>query len=518
MSCDAWFVPSDPIYRCDIIGSMKRAVWIIVLCIPAIACGQDRQAIRASKAACGQGQGQIKTGVLTGLQSPTQIAPDKSLVYFVNPAKWFYFKVSIGADGHRIAELTAKSYFAIAMQPGKHHFCARLERWQQGGPYVGLLDVDLQPAHTYYIRAWATSDDNPFDGGSSSGAYVVPQLETVNADEGKFLVDATQASLAQNPAAMKADMKGCGPASEQFNTPRFGTAPTPPNPPSPGGAAVYFIDLISGPVRVGLDGKWAGALKWNSYAELEIAPGVHHLCERRQGRHKPFGSVALYALNATVGDSYYFLVGSGGNGFDEINPDEARLLIATSKFGLNSQKLFPTTSRSRAATGAAQKPVADNAAQQAAMKACGPPHEHFKVDLEAAVTRSSPPNPGKATIYFAAMSTGGLWPSPTVRVAADGRWIGALKQNSYTKLEVAPGEYHFCVRTPGPFRLAPASLYGLNAKTGHSYYFVVDDQSSDEYQPVGTISLNRIDSDEGRLLVAQARRATSSPKLGRHPH
>lgn len=326
-----------------------------------------------------------------------------------------------------------------------------------------------------------------------------------------FLFAAAGRSLAQNPAAMKADMKGCGPANEQFNTPRLSTAPTPPNPPSPGGAAVYFIDLISGPVRVGLDGKWAGALKWNSYAELEIAPGVHHLCEQRQGQHKPFDSVALYALNATVGDSYYFLVGSGGNGLDEINPDEARLLMATSKFGLNSQKLFPTTSRPRAATGMAQKRAADNSAVKAAMEACGPPREHFKVDLEAAVTRPSPPNPDKATIYFAAMSTGRLWPNPTVRVAADGRWIGALKQNSYTKLEVTPGEHHFCVRTPGPFQLAPASLYGLDTKAGHSYYFVVDDKSSGEYQPIGTISLNRIDSDEGRLLVAQARRATPSP-------
>lgn len=333
-----------------------------------------------------------------------------------------------------------------------------------------------------------------------------------------FLFAAAASSLAQNPAAMKADMNGCGPASDQFNTPPLWTTPSPPNPPYHGNAAVYFIDVISGPVRVGLDGKWVGTLKWRSYVETVIAPGVHHMCERRQGQHKPFDSVALYALNATVGDTYYFLVASGGNGFDEINPDEARLLMATSKFGLNSQKLFPTTSPPRTATGATQKPAADNAALKTAMNACGPPREHFKVNLEAAVTRSSPPNPDKATIYFAAMSTGRLWPNPTVRVAADGQWIGALKQNSYTKLEVTPGEHHFCVRTPGLFQLAPASLYGLDARAGHSYYFVVDDENSDEYQPIGTISLNRIDSDEGRLLVAHARRTTSSLKPGRHSH
>ena len=325
-----------------------------------------------------------------------------------------------------------------------------------------------------------------------------------------FLFATAGRGLAQNPTAMKADMNGCGPASEQFKTPRLGTAPSPPNPPSPGNAAVYFIDLISAPVRVGLDGKWTGALRWSSYAELQIAPGVHHLCQQRQGRHKQFDSVALYALNATAGGSYYFLVGSGGTGLNEINPDEARMLMVTSKSGLSSQKLFPATSRSRAATGMTQKPATDKAALKTAMKACGPPHQHFKVHFDAAVTRSNSTNPDKATIYFAAMSTGWILPNPTVRVAADGRWIGVLTQNSYTKLEVSPGEHHFCVRTPGIFQLAPASLYGLDAKAGHSYYFLVDDRNSDEYQPIGTISLNRIDSDEGRLMVAQAIRTNPS--------
>ncbi|MFP5234767.1 MAG: hypothetical protein ACLGSD_02610 [Acidobacteriota bacterium] len=165
-----------------------------------------------------------------------------------------------------------------------------------------------------------------------------------------------------------------------------------------------------------------------------------------------------------------------------------------------------------AATGMAQKPAASKAARKAALISCGPPHEHFTVHLDAAAPPSGPTNADMATIYFAAMSTGRLWPSPTVRIAMDGKWIAALKQNSYTELEVTPGQHHLCVRTPGLFQLEPASLYGLNATAGHSYYFVVDDRNSNEYQPIETISLNRIDSDEGRLLVAQAKRATSSPK------
>ena len=171
-----------------------------------------------------------------------------------------------------------------------------------------------------------------------------------------------------------------------------------------------------------------------------------------------------------------------------------------------------------AATGISQKPAASKAALKAAMMPCGPPREHVIVLLDAGVPHSGPTNSDMAAIYFAAMSTGRLWPNPTVRIAMDGRWIGALKQNSYTELEVTPGQHHLCVRTPGILQLEPASLYGLDARAGHSYYFVVDDRSSDEYQPIDTISLNRIDSDEGRLLVAQARRATSSPKPGRHRH
>ena len=358
------FVPPDSVDHWYMMRPMKRAFWILVLCIPAIACGQNPQAILASEAACGQGKGQVGTEVLTGPQSPPRIAPGKSLVYFVNPATWFYLKVSIAVDGHWITELGRRSHFAIAMQPGEHHLCARLKHWQRGGPYIGLMHINLEPAHTYYVLIWATSDDNPFDGGSATGAYVVPQLKALNADEGKFLVDATPAlvraghgfaaverSLAENPAAMKADMQGCGPASEQFNL-RLRATPSPPHRPSPGNAAVYFIDLLA-PARIGLDGKWLGALGWSAYAELEIAPGVHHLCERRQGQHKPLGSVALYGLNATAGNSYYFLMASGGTGFEEINPDEAQLLVATSKFGLDSQKLSRTAGRPRAKTRSA---------------------------------------------------------------------------------------------------------------------------------------------------------------------
>ena len=166
-------------------------------------------------------------------------------------------------------------------------------------------------------------------------------------------------------------------------------------------------------------------------------------------------------------------------------------------------------------TEMAQKPASSKAARKAAIEAammsCGPPSERVAVHLGSGASRSTSTNPAMATIYFTAVSTGRLWPNPTIRIAMDGSWIGALKQNSYTQLEVTPGPHHFCVRIPGIFRLEPASLYGLNTRPGDSYYFVVDDRNSNEFQPIDTISLNRIDSDEGHLLVTQARRATSSP-------
>jgi len=343
---------------------MKRAFWLIVLCIPTIAYGRSPQAIRTSEAACGQGNGQVVTEVLTDPQIPSRIAPTQSLVYFVNPASWFYVKVLIAVDGHSVAKLGSRSHIAIAMQPGEHHLCARLDHWQLGGPYIGLMHIQVQPGHTYYVLVWPTSDDNPFDGGSATGAAVVPQLKAINADQGQFLVDAThtrvrpghglattEGSLAPSPAAMQADMQGCGPASEQFNV-RLRTTPSPPHPPSPGNSAVYLFDILR-PARVGFDGKWLGALHWNSYAEWEIAPGLHHLCERLPGKHKPLGAVALYGLDATAGNSYYLLVASGGTGLEQINRDEAHLLMATSKFGLDSQKLSRAARRPRANTRSA---------------------------------------------------------------------------------------------------------------------------------------------------------------------
>jgi hypothetical protein len=77
-------------------------------------------------------------------------------------------------------------------------------------------------------------------------------------------------------------------------------------------ALVYFI-LETGPgfnwsyptTEVGIDGKWVGANKRNSYFSFFVSPGEHHLCTAIQYSSLPYG-IELGHFTAEAGKVYYF--------------------------------------------------------------------------------------------------------------------------------------------------------------------------------------------------------------------
>lgn len=78
--------------------------------------------------------------------------------------------------------------------------------------------------------------------------------------------------------------------------------------------------------RIGLDGKWIGAVVQGAYLAFPVSVGVHRLCTR--GQSWLFGTVNLVSmtqLNAKAGDSYYFSIT-----FGRFDPDEAHLQLARS--------------------------------------------------------------------------------------------------------------------------------------------------------------------------------------------
>jgi hypothetical protein len=108
---------------------------------------------------------------------------------------------------------------------------------------------------------------------------------------------------------------------------------------------------------------------------------------------------------------------------------------------------------------------------------------------------------GKALIYVVQTD------SATTRVGADGKWIGAARRASYFFASIDPVEHHLCAI--GRIGLwSHISLRALKAKPGETYYFVAGggELLADEF------TLNQVDADEGRHLVAFAHLSAFHPK------
>lgn len=154
-------------------------------------------------------------------------------------------------------------------------------------------------------------------------------------------------------------------------------------------------------------------------------------------------------------------------------------------------------------------------ALRAAMSACGPGDEAFKVRL----TRPAgpmPSAPGQAVVFVIgnAVHFGDGLGAPILRVGVDGTWVGAVKGGgwpSYVALPLRAGVHHFCVQWQGPGDATSVALNVLNARSGGAYWLVAEGMNPDPIRgPVMT--LDAVNADEGKLLVAAGRQAAASRK------
>jgi hypothetical protein len=113
--------------------------------------------------------------------------------------------------------------------------------------------------------------------------------------------------------------------------------------PLPDKAVVYFIqetgfaiNLFYPTTRVGVDGKWVGGNKKNSYFSFVVSPGERHLCTAIQSSIASEG-VELSHFTAEAGKVYYFRTridwGKDSPQYLSVEPvdsDEAEYLIESS--------------------------------------------------------------------------------------------------------------------------------------------------------------------------------------------
>jgi len=143
----------------------------------------------------------------------------------------------------------------------------------------------------------------------------------------------------------------------------------------------------------------------------------------------------------------------------------------------------------------------DKAAVSAAKAACGPQDVEFEVVADDSQHPAAIPENGKALIYVVQETIG------STRFGVDGKWLGALKAETYFFSSIEPGERHLCAVS----RLSLShhlSLHDLKAEAGKTYYFVM------RFAPYGpdSLALNELNSDEGKYLVGMAKLSVSHPK------
>jgi hypothetical protein len=163
-------------------------------------------------------------------------------------------------------------------------------------------------------------------------------------------------AFAQGQSAIATPEAACGPKEAQFDTKTAkGEALAQPDA---GKSLVYVVEVfdkvvgeLSRPtLRVGLDGKWAGADKGNSYLSFSVDPGEHHLCANWQSRLKRLSKEAAFtSFTADAGQVYYFRAritehggSTGASNFsldlEPVNGDEGKYLVASSAFSASQLK------------------------------------------------------------------------------------------------------------------------------------------------------------------------------------
>ena len=174
---------------------MKAALVVILFAVSAFA--QDQSAIAAAEAACGAKDVKFDAKQ-DATQHPTpQPKPGKALVYVIEDlgqcsgctarSNAFFTNVDealtrVGIDGTWVGANPVISYFYFADDPGEHHLCINwLSRLEIRSRAFAMANFTAQEGKVYYFRERLSpgESDYSFD------------LESVNSDEGKYLVAAS---------------------------------------------------------------------------------------------------------------------------------------------------------------------------------------------------------------------------------------------------------------------------------------------------------------------------------------
>lgn len=140
--------------------------------------------------ACGQDRVDFDVRTENFAQPSLQPDPGKALIFVISEA---WKPMRVGMDGNWIGANPAHSYSSISADPGEHHFCVEGKFFLGSkGEQISLTSFVAEPGKTYFLRArlvptWRVDRK----------ASNLLDLELINADQGKYLVETSSYSTSR---------------------------------------------------------------------------------------------------------------------------------------------------------------------------------------------------------------------------------------------------------------------------------------------------------------------------------
>jgi len=174
---------------------MKSAFVVVFLAVSAFA--QNSEHAAPVQAACGPSETQFQIKLENKAGTEPQIDSGKALIYVMEDQRFKYVKdvtVRIGADGGWVGATRGQSFLTFSLEAGEHHLCVD---WMPQGAAreIALFGFTAEAGKVYYLRARISGGPgSSFDPSALAYGSAI-DLDPVNEDEGKMLVDISPASV-----------------------------------------------------------------------------------------------------------------------------------------------------------------------------------------------------------------------------------------------------------------------------------------------------------------------------------
>ena len=324
----------------------------------------------------------------------------------------------------------------------------------------------------------------------------------------------------EHTAAMQA---ACGPAHGHIDNDAFTTNQYIAKP-ADGKALVYFFfdpysmgGGILGPhVHIGVAGKWVGAMAPPSFVALNLAPGTYPVCAKFSAPLlSPY--VELDTLHVEAGKTYAYTTTlltdmHSNNAFlmRPTDPDELKMYLhAQAALAAAKAALPPNHILARRAVAQFVNPKQN----PAVLAACGPLNTQIKVALDPTLSLPKPPSQNALVNFvFDTHIWGGLIKTrgPVIKVGVDGKWVGALQNQSYFPLRIPPGEHHVCFAEKSLLYGNFIALQQVEARKGTTQYlaaYMLDAESPNGDAGGMYMTAYPVNRDEGKMLVQASARS-----------